>query len=71
MIGQSFQINQEVETPVGRGVIQQPYSDGRILVRVPISGSLRDQRCITPRAVKSSLWEFGPDECSAIARRMR
>ena len=59
----TFRINLEVETPVGRGIVQQPYSDGRALVRVPISGSVQDKRCITPHAYKSSLWEFGPEEC--------
>jgi hypothetical protein len=60
----SFRINQEVQTPVGLGVVQQPYRDGRALIRVQISGSAKDSHCITPHAVKSSLWEFGPADCT-------
>ncbi len=60
----SFRINQEVMTPVGRGVVQQPYSDGRALIRVPIGGSVKDSHCITPQAIDSSLWEYGPADCT-------
>ena len=63
-----FQINQEVQTPVGPGVVQAAYKDGRALVRVMLNGSVQDKRCMTPHAVKSSLWEFGPDECTSIRR---
>ncbi len=64
----AFRINQEVQTPVGRGVVQQPYSDGRALIRVPVSGSVKDLHCITPHAFKSSLWEYGPEDCQAVEK---
>ncbi len=64
----AFRINQEVQTPVGRGVVQQPYSDGRALIRVPISGSTIDKHCITPHASKSSLWEYGPADCTTVEK---
>jgi hypothetical protein len=65
----AFRVNQGIETPVGRGVVQAGFSDGRLLIRVPIGGSIHDRRCITPHAVQSSLWEFGPEECKSISAR--
>ena len=57
-------MNDEVLTPVGRGVVQGQM-DGRILVRVALSGSITDNRCITPRGRKSSLWVFDPGDLKA------
>lgn len=65
----SFRINQEVITPAGKGVVQQPYSDGRALIRVQVGGSVQDKHCMTPHAVKSSLWEYAPADCTVPAEK--
>ena len=60
--------NQEVQTPLGKGIVQAPNMNNMgVLVRLALSGSETDSRCVTPRAVKSSLWVFQPCEIKTLS----
>jgi hypothetical protein len=67
-------VNQTVETPIGKGVVQGRYAitDGgmivaiRPLVRLVINDAtvehLSDPNCLTPRATGSALFTFTDEE---------
>jgi hypothetical protein len=63
----AFRTNQEVITPFGKGVVQGPYKQGsQYVVRIALSGSATDARCLTRKAVKSSLWAFPVAELKTV-----
>ena len=69
-------INQLVNTPIGQGRLQGPFTDSimapgdreAVLVRLPINEQTREylkqSNCLTPRATQSGLWVFGVEDLS-------
>lgn len=59
-------INHTLTTPLGPGAIQGKFSDGRLLVRLPVNDltekHLKSDNCLTPRATRSGLWLFDRSE---------
>ncbi len=61
---QTLRVYDEVLTPKGEGVVWEAMYFGeelRIVVRVAVDGE-EEPYCVTPRAKKSSLWAFLPEE---------
>lgn len=58
---------QMVETPAGRGTIENVTPAGKLIVRVSNSGSYHDWRCLTPWEKKRSTWKFSPSEIKIVS----
>lgn len=63
-----LRVNMQVETPVGRGVVEGQYADGTIIVAVKVQGTTRDHRCVTPFGFDRSIWAFPASELRPVAK---